>query len=175
MAITQATTRQLGSAAVNKDDIDVSTTTKALITKVIAGTNITISSTGVDAGTGDVTINASGGGGGGITYTEVTTTSQALAVNSGYIMNNASLVTGTLPSTSAVGDIILIRGKGAGGWKIAQNASQIIHFLDVDSLTGTGGYLSSNNRRDSIDLICTVANLEWTVNNTVGNITINIS
>ncbi len=59
MAITQITSRQLGSNSVNKDDIDTTTTTKALITKVIAGSNITISSTGVDAGTGDVTINVS--------------------------------------------------------------------------------------------------------------------
>lgn len=58
MSATQFTTRQLGSNSVTRDDIDITTTTKALIAKIVAGTNITISSTGVDAGTGDVTINA---------------------------------------------------------------------------------------------------------------------
>ena len=59
----------------------------------------------------------------GITWTEVTGTSQAAAVDNGYICNNASLVTVTLPPTCAVGKLISIAGKGAGLWKIAQNAS----------------------------------------------------
>jgi hypothetical protein len=115
------------------------------------------------------------GSGGGITYNEVTGTTVALAVNTGYILNNASLVTATLPASSAVGDVILIRGKGAGGWRISQNASQIIHFLDVPTLAGTGGFASSSNKRDCVDLICVVANLEWQINDAVGNIILNIS
>lgn len=91
MGATQLTTRQLGGNAVNKDDIDTTTTTKALITKVIAGTNITISSTGVDTGTGDVTINATGGGSGPLTETALAdgftiaggTTSRTLKVDGG--------------------------------------------------------------------------------------------
>lgn len=57
MARTEIISTQIKNNTVNKDDIDVSTTTKALITKVIAGTNINIGSTGVDPGTGDVTVN----------------------------------------------------------------------------------------------------------------------
>lgn len=115
------------------------------------------------------------GGGGGLTYTEVTSTSVSLTVNTGFIMNNASLVTGTLPSTGAVGDIIHIIGKGAGGWKIAQNSGQKIIFLDAVTLTGTSGYVSSNNRYDSVELMCIVANTEWLVKNSSGNITLLIS
>jgi len=63
MPVTQLTTRQIGASAVNRDDLDTTTTTKAVVVKLIAGTNVTFSSTGVDAGTGDVTINASGSGG----------------------------------------------------------------------------------------------------------------
>lgn len=59
MGATQFSTRNLGLSSVNKDDVDVVTSGKALITKVIAGTGISFSSTGVDAGTGDVTINGS--------------------------------------------------------------------------------------------------------------------
>lgn len=117
----------------------------------------------------------SGSGGGGITYTEVTGTSQSMTGDNGYIANNASLVTFTLPSTCAVGKILHVIGYGAGGWKIAQNASQNIYFLDVVSLTGTSGYIASNTAKDSVKLICTVANTTFTVVNSIGNITINIS
>lgn len=55
MAITTLTTQQFGG--VQRDDIDITTTTQALITKAVQGTGISLSSTGVDAGTGDVTIN----------------------------------------------------------------------------------------------------------------------
>lgn len=58
MAVTQFSTENLGGNSVERNDIDISTSGQALITKVIAGTNISITSTGVDAGTGDVTISA---------------------------------------------------------------------------------------------------------------------
>lgn len=55
MARTLLSSREIGS--VQRNDLDTTTTTQAIIAKVIAGTNISLSSTGVDAGTGDVTIN----------------------------------------------------------------------------------------------------------------------
>ena len=58
-------------------------------------------------------------GGGGITWTEVTGTTQSASADNGYITNNESLVTITLPSTCAVGKTIRVVGKGAGLWKIA--------------------------------------------------------
>lgn len=112
-----------------------------------------------------------GGGGGGITWNEVTGTSQSMAVDNGYIANNASLVTLTLPATAAVGKVVRVSGKGAGGWKIAQNASGIIHFGNSDTTTGTGGYLQSTHQRDSVELVCVVANNEWNIISSVGNIT----
>ena len=69
--------------------------------------------------------------GGLVSISEVTGTSQSASVNAGYVCNNASRVTVTLPSTAAVGDTIKIIGKGAGGWKVAQNASQYIQFANV--------------------------------------------
>jgi hypothetical protein len=59
MARTTLTGRQISDGSVQRADIDISTTGQALITKVIAGTNVTITSTGANSGTGDVTINAS--------------------------------------------------------------------------------------------------------------------
>jgi hypothetical protein len=70
MARTTVRSDQILDSTVNRDDLNTATTTKAVIAKVIAGTNITIGSTGVDPGTGDVTINASGGGGLSIVTTD---------------------------------------------------------------------------------------------------------
>lgn len=117
---------------------------------------------------------ATGGGGGGITYTEVTGTSQSAAVNNGYITNNASLVTVTLPATAAPGDIVDIQGSGAGGWKLAQNASQEVKDTagGVDgtneTTAGTGGYLASTDRYDSVRVQCIIANTTWVVKDSKG-------
>lgn len=112
------------------------------------------------------------GGGGGLTYTNVTGTSQAMAVNTGYIANNASLVTLTLPATAAIGSVIPVVGNGAGGWKIAQNAGQNIMFGVADTTTGTGGSLASTNEADCVELVCTVANTTFVVRNSVGNVAV---
>ncbi len=109
---------------------------------------------------------------GGLTWNEVTGTSQTMAVDNGYIANNAGLVTLTLPTTAAVGDVVRAAGSGAGLWKIAQNASEIIHFGSVDTTTGTGGSITATNRYDSMELVCIVANNEWVVLSSVGNLTV---
>lgn len=58
MGRTQLTTREIGS--VQRNDFDTTTSGSAVITKLVAGTNISLSQTGVDTGTGDVTVNLSG-------------------------------------------------------------------------------------------------------------------
>ena len=45
--------------SITKNDINIDIPGKALITKIIAGNNINISSTGADPGTGEVTVNVS--------------------------------------------------------------------------------------------------------------------
>ena len=112
------------------------------------------------------------------TWSEVTGTSQAAAVNNAYVANNAGLVTITLPTTAAVGDRILVVGKGAGGWKIAQNASEQIIFREggtdaVDETTiGTGGSVASTDDYDSIELVCTTADTTWRCISAKGNLTL---
>jgi hypothetical protein len=108
-----------------------------------------------------------------LTFTEVTAASATAAVNNGYIANYATLCTITLPTTIAVGQMVSVVGKGAGGWQIAQSTNQLIHFGSAVTTTGTGGYLASTNAYDSIDLICTVANTTFTVRSSQGNITYN--
>ncbi len=132
---------------------------------ITAGTNITVTNSA-----GGITIAASGAG--GFSWTHVTGASQTLASNNGYIVDNAGLVTLTLPAASAFGDEIDIVGRGAGGWTIAQGASQQIILGNVSSTVGVGGSAASTNRRDSLILICTNTNLEWTVLSAIGNITI---
>ena len=108
----------------------------------------------------------------GITWNEETGTSATMAVNNGYIANNASLVTLTLPTTAAVGDIVRVAGKGAGLFRIAQNASEVIHYVDTDTTTGTGGSLTAIEQYAAIELVCTVADTAWTVLSSVGNYTV---
>lgn len=107
-----------------------------------------------------------------VVWSEVTGTSQAAAVNSGYITNNVALVTVTLPTTAALGTIIEVSGKGAGGWKVAQNSGQTIHFGNVNTTTGTGGSLASTLQYDTVRLLCTTANTDWVVLSNQGNITV---
>jgi len=130
-----------------------------------AGSGVSISN-----GAGSITINSVGGG---ISWTVVTGTSQAAAVNSGYIANNAGLVTVTLPATSAVGDLVAVTGiNNATGWKIAQNAGNQIFFGTSSTTGGAGGSLASSATRDTVYLVCMTANATWNVVSSIGNITV---
>jgi hypothetical protein len=102
-------------------------------------------------------------------YTETTTTNQSLVGDNSYGSNNASQVINTLPVNASIGSEIEIVGIGAGGWRIAQNASQQIHFGNLSTTVGTAGRIDSTNRRDSIKLKCVVANTEWVVTSSIGN------
>lgn len=119
-------------------------------------------SSGITVTNGAGTITISGGGGGYI-WTEVTGTTQSMSVNSGYISNNPAVVTLTLPATAALGTTLSIAGKGAGGWKIAQNAGQQIFFGSSSTTSGATGYLQSTQQYDSIELLCITADTQWTV------------
>lgn len=130
-----------------------------------AGTGVSISN-----GAGSITINAAGGG---LTWSVVTGTTQSAAVNNGYIANNAGQVTVTLPAVSAVGDCVAVTGiNNATGWKIAQNAGNQIFFGTSSTTAGAGGSLTSTQTRDSVFLLCTSANTNWQVLNSIGSITV---
>lgn len=125
------------------------------LSTLTAGAGIAITNAG-----GSITISA---GGAGYNWTEVTGTSQAMSVNSGYIANNALLVTLTLPSTAAVGNSVIVQGKGAGLFAIAQNSGQTIHFGNVNTTTGILGSITATNQYDSLEIICITANTDWAV------------
>jgi hypothetical protein len=107
-----------------------------------------------------------------LAWTALTTTTVAAAVNNGYIATGGALQTFTLPVTSAVGDIIEIVGSGAGGWVLAQNASQNVRLGNSITTTGVGGSLASTLQGDTLRIVCSVANTSWIVLSAVGNITI---
>jgi len=105
-------------------------------------------------------------------WNEVTGTSSAIAVNNGYIANNGALVTLTLPATAALGSVIEVCGKGAGGWLIAQNAGQTVHFGASNTTTGVGGSLASSLQYDAVRMVCITANTDFVVLSSIGNLTV---
>lgn len=56
MAKTEVKTRDIGDGEVKRQDLNVSESGSAVTRRIIAGDGITIVSTGVDSGTGDVTV-----------------------------------------------------------------------------------------------------------------------
>lgn len=129
-----------------------------------AGTGISIA-----AAAGSITISQSGSG---LVWSTVTGTSQTITENNGYFANNAGLVTFTLPTTAAVGDIIEIGGQGAGGFIIEQNAGQSIRIGNQITTTGVSGSLASTLQGDNIILRCMVANTSFMVFSSYGNFTV---
>ncbi len=184
-ALVSATQGGTGFSNPTIHTIPVAQGSSAFSFKTLTNGQLLIGSTGADpvaatltagpgislaSGAGSITISGTGSG---IGWTEVTGTTQAITADSGYVANNAGVVTFTLPATAGFGTAITILGKGAGGWAIAQNAGQNIQIGNLSSTTGVGGSIASTNRFDSIELICTTADTTWTcMGGPEGNITI---
>ena len=90
----------------------------------VAGTNGATGAMGATGSTGAAGVNGTNGT--GLNKVNVSASSQQMAVNSTYLVNNAGQVTLTLPATANPGDLVQISGAGPGGWTIAQNALQTI-------------------------------------------------
>lgn len=54
---------QIGAQVVQKSALNTTTPGEAVVTRIVAGAGIALTETGVDTGTGDVTITNTGGGG----------------------------------------------------------------------------------------------------------------
>jgi hypothetical protein len=180
-----------GLATITAHSVMVGEGTSA-VTPITVGTNgqVIIGATGADPAF--ATITSSGGTitftpgantlnmevtspGGGFTWA-VTTVNASMVASNGYIANKAGLLTMTLPASSSIGDVVAITGiNNATGWKIAQNANQIIHFGTISTTTGATGFLASASTRDTVTMVCVVAgaSAEWNVINSVGNISYN--
>jgi len=135
---------------------------------ILGGVNI--SSTGQGPGN-TVTISATDFA--SIVYSEVTMDTNPMVAYTDYSVNSASSVTMTLPSTSAVGEVFIVKRINTGDVSIAQQAGQTIHYNGTDTTTGAGGSLDSNARWDCIWLQTVVTDTDFIVINSSGSWTAN--
>lgn len=137
--------------------------TNGVAATLTQGTGISITN-----GAGTITIASSGVG--SLIWNDVSGTTQAAAVNNGYIISNASQTTVTLPATAVEGSVFAIAGKGAAGWILQMNTGQTCHFGSVASTSA--GSLTSTNLYDSVTIVCVTANTTFVVIAAQGNLTV---
>jgi len=98
------------------------------------------------------------GGGQGISFVGLPGTSKTAVINTGYVIQNASQTTVTLPAVAPVGAVVAIQGYGAAGWVLAPGAGQNIQVGQSNATTS----VTSGARYDAIQVVCVVANTTWT-------------
>lgn len=91
------------------------------------------------------------------------TSGQVLVINNGYFLEPAANAIFTLPTVAALGQILQIINLSAYAVTIAQNAAQKIQFGNINTTTGVTGSIASSNIGDSITLVCSVANNQFTL------------
>ncbi len=101
------------------------------------------------------------GGSGVVQTASIAGTSQAAAVNTRYIVANAGQTTITLPTTFAIGDVVIIKGLGAAGWILAAGTATTVRI--GSSTTSSAGSLTSANQYDTVAISGLVANTTWSV------------
>ncbi len=102
----------------------------------------------------------------------VTTSTQSMVANNGYVQNHSGQITFTLPSTAAAGTILRVKGYNTGGWTIVLNNDQYIIWDAAYTTTITTGSLTSTDDNDAVEMICLVANTAWGILSSMGNITV---
>src|SRR5579872_2554958 len=100
------------------------------------------------------------GGAGSFAFVNVSGTSQAAAIDTGYIIGNSSQTTVTLPAVAPVGSIVAVQGHGAGGWILRANTGQTISVGQATS--SSAGSITSAAANYTIQVVCVVANTTWT-------------
>lgn len=110
---------------------------------------------------------------GGFVWNDITSATQTISVENGYVTDRGGGVTYTLPATASFGDEFIITGK-SGLWTLAQNANQQVAIGSASTTVGVGGSLAAANVGDSVWAVCTTAGAStvWRVFNLVGNITV---
>ncbi len=128
-----------------------------LAATLTAGVGITITNAA-----NSITINSDNSG---LAWSGIAGTTQAAAVDSGYVVQNAATTTITLPAVFGIGDTIIIKGLGAGGWILTAAGGDIVHVGQV--ATSAGGTVTSANNYDVIQVSGLVANAEWSMDYSV--------
>ena len=101
----------------------------------------------------------------------ISTPSASMVAGNGYVTDNVSQVILTLPALCPFGSSVAISGLGSGGWQLVFNSGQNV-ILGNSVATTSSGSLTSTNRYDQIELLCSVPNTTFTVRSSIGNITI---
>lgn len=166
-AATESGTAYLQNISFNRGSNTISTNGQLIIgntgnnpsiSTLTAGSGISITN-----GAGSITIAASGG----IVTSTVTVSgsSQAMAVNTRYVVTSTSTPCAlSLPTSATIGDLIEIVGAStSGSMQITQASGQLIHIGSAVSTTGaTGTVTSGTGLYDSIRLVCMATNTTWT-------------
>ena len=116
-------------------------------------------------GTSTLTISVSATG---MTWQTISA-SQTLAIQNGYFCTGGGALALLLPAVSSVGDEIIISLDGSTSFQITQGAGQSIKIANQASTAGVTGSVTTTQQGDTITLVCSVANLNWRVINSVGN------
>ena len=99
-------------------------------------------------------------------------TTTTMLTNHGYLVRSGAQQTFTLPTTSAVGDVLeIIWVSGAGGWQIAQTANQQVRGGASITTLGNAGTVTSTGIGSAIHLVCTAVNTLWIMDFSVLNFT----
>jgi hypothetical protein len=114
-----------------------------------------------------------GGSPGSYMWNVVTSASNPITFTdlNGYIPKGASQVEFMLPAGASVGDSYRIIGYG-NLWTIGQNAGQTINLGDKVTTSGVGGSVTATMISDCAEIICVTANTEFTIADSIGNLTI---
>lgn len=109
-----------------------------------------------------------------LVVTPVAGATQAMTSNHTYIANDSALTTFTLPTTSAVGDILKIVGSAlnVNGWKVTYTTNQIIWGPAGSSTATTGNAASATAAAQVMTIQCVVANTTWVITDNSGTITL---
>lgn len=108
--------------------------------------------------------------GAGFTWSVVTSANnvKTLIKENGYISKGIPQVVFVLPLTAAIGDTYRIVGYG-NLFQITQNAGQNISLGFDTTTAGVLGSVTATSSRDTLEIVCVTANLEFQIVDSTGN------
>lgn len=161
----KANTVNTGTATINVNSLGAKTIVKNFNQTladgdIAAGQFVTLIYDGTNFEMQSQTANASGGG--GLTVVNQNSSTVTMTKSMDYFINNgASLVTLTMPATTAQGDQFSITGNSSGKWTIQLVGSQVIN-TGIASTTAAGT-LTAGTQYDCAIIKCVTANTLFVV------------
>jgi hypothetical protein len=134
MPRTEVRSAQIKDATVGRSDLDTATAGSAVVAKIVAGTGVSLSWTGADSGTGDVTVSATGSAANHHTTHEPGGTDALTALSA------AILTTGTLADARLSPNVqlkpvnIAVGGDTTGTLRVGQGGTNITSYTVGDLL-----------------------------------------